>query len=124
MKLNQIFSEAEIDFLLSALLRKTQAGVGPIESGVPMAGYYKPNSVEFFTARSRLSEMRVGDSFTVDNKLRLRPFVRAAERNGFRIAFKRLPRGEYRIWKLESKSKGKKLETKNQETRRNNTIAE
>ena len=99
-KLKQFFTEDEVNYLLRKLSEKLFAGIGPIESGVPQGGHYKASSIEFLTARVRLTEMDIGDSCTIDNKLRLRPFVRCASKNGFKIAFKRLPLGEYRLWKL------------------------
>ena len=79
---------------------KLSSGVGEIEKGVPMHGHYKVRTIELMTARQTLATMETGDSTTLDNITRLSPFIRAEKRHGFKIAWKRLPGGSYRLWKL------------------------
>jgi hypothetical protein len=103
--LKRYFTQAEIDFLLDEILLMSKAGIGPVESGVPIEGYHSPDRIEFYTARKILDELKVGDSRTVENKVRLRPIVKAASSAGIQLVIKRIDKGEYRIWKISEANK-------------------
>lgn len=98
--LKRYFTAGEIEFLLDELVTMSKAGIGPVESGVPIAGHHSPDRVEFLTARKILDEMKIGDSRTIANKLRLRPVLKAASAAGIQVVTKRIDKGEYRLWKI------------------------
>ncbi len=103
--LKRYFTAAEIEYLLDELVAMSKAGIGPVESGVPIAGHHTPDRVEFYTARRILDEMNVGDSRTIENKVRLRPILKAASARGIQVVTKRIDKGEYRLWKISEATK-------------------
>ncbi len=100
MIMPKLFTEDEIKYLVRRLTDEFLGGVGPAEPDVPIGAHYQPTTVEGLIASKALREMAVGDSREVMNKLRLRPFISAASKLKMKIAFRRLDKGEYRMWKI------------------------